>query len=217
MNPAKAIAIIIASYPNTKLDAGNVSAYNQWLKQIPETELEAAIMQAMIKSPNFPPTGPGIVACWQSTRTETQVLDATLEWTKCLTHAERYGEIVYPSDPKLYLSDAGEYALRLIGGRSGILNTKDQDTHWAQRNFIEAWNKFSEAEKSGHALSQGETRQLLGLVDAERKKELPAADTLEPSAIAGADEIVSALREAVVVPKPKQDVVVDGWHVLQDE
>ena len=91
-------------------------------------------------------------------------LQVESEWEAILRHVERCGELVYLSDPPLVLVAAGEYALKNIGWRRGLLDAIDKgNIHFAHKNFVENFVRFQETDGL-KALPQPEALKLLGKV-----------------------------------------------------
>ncbi len=170
-----------------------IEAYLTTLQRLPEDSIDQAFSKAMMDSPNFMPTAPAILAAHNAVNVKVESMDADVEFNRALAHCERYGAEMFGGEPPLQLSAAGAFALRSVGWRSGVMGTKDEDTHWLKKNFIAAYEKFKEAERDGHALSQGETLKLLEMVKAELPQ-LPAGKQSDRGSLVGTSEIVSTLK-----------------------
>jgi hypothetical protein len=223
MSPGQAIAIIASTYV-LDLPESSIDAWVMWLRKIPENELADAVERACESSTRATgPTAPEIVAFWKSKAKTVESLDADMEFNRALQHCERYGAELFGGEPSLQLSAAGAFALRSVGWRSGVMGTKDENTHWLKKNWNTAYERFKEAERDGHALSQGETLKLLEMVKAELPQ-LPAA-TEDLNAIVGVGEIVSTLRSVAEEgnrkfherPQMTDDRIADRLQHLKDD
>lgn len=181
MNIAKAVALLIASYPNVKMELTNTEAYKYWLKQIPEDQLERCLRAAMLASGNFAPTGPAIVAMYHNSKQQAVKIDAEMEWQKVMAHTRRY-EICGPiGSPAVELSPQGMRAYRVIGGFEAVCSQMQDGAQWLdkmRRTFVDAWEQGNEYPQ----LTAAETRGMLAIADHQRNtegdpKELVPVDT----------------------------------------
>jgi hypothetical protein len=158
-----------------------IQLFREFLKDLTPAEMKEAVSHAILNC-KFMPTIAELRSfagrsAAQQKQLETAVgsVAAEREWEAVLAHVNRYGGTVYPGDPKLLLSAAGEYAFRQIGWRDGLLNTAPEDLHWAHKEFVAAYTMHGE---TGGLLapSREEARRLLASLHGERK-ELPGRAT----------------------------------------
>lgn len=196
MTPNQATALISGTY-SLNLSPATLIVWRGWFSQIPESELDSCLQKACEECTRANgPTPPEVVGIWKKRQAANQGMDADVEFNRALAHCERYGAEMFGGEPALQLSAAGAFALRSVGWRAGVMGTKEENTHWLKKNWIEAFNKYKEAERDGHALSEGETRKLLEMVKAVMPQ-LPAAaqPSHDRNEVAGVGEIVSTLRD----------------------
>lgn len=166
------IAHLAAAYPAAKLTTENVRAYCDWLKEIPDADLESAVRKAAGESPGFFPPAPLVVKCWKDQVRALDNLQAEREWDVILRHIHDFGAVCYPSDRKLSISARAEYALRQSCGadwRQAIGAANDERLHWLRANFLENYNRHAETDGL-LAPSRDEARALLDRAMKARKQ-----------------------------------------------
>lgn len=171
----KWLSFLKANYPSATLTEDNVRAYLQWLRDIPEGEMENVLRTAMKESPDFIPPAPKIGAIYDQKARDRDRLDGDREWDKILAHVQNYGAVCYPSDPLLALDARSEYALRIVGGsdwRQAIAGADAERLHWLHENFVTAYNRH--ADTAGlMAPSRDEARKMLDSVLEFKKLDEP--------------------------------------------
>lgn len=176
-------------------------AYMSVCNVIAEADIEAAFSKAMLESPKFIPTAPAIVCAARCLGESTERFDSSEEYLKAIQHVERWGIELYGGEPPLRLSEAGEFAFRILGGRRGIGMTKESDQRWLASKWAESYAHHKDAEKEGHRLTEGEAREVLQLVRGENVKQLPAGshgEEMIPSlTLAGILELSGGPRETI--------------------
>lgn len=156
---------LFASYPNTQITDASVAAYLDMLQVIPAGEVEAAVQQAMIESPQFLPPAPAIVAQWRKLTTP-EAPTAGEAWgsvEKALRHVGSWGK------PKF--NDPTTARVVEMMGWLNLCQSENLDTIRAQ--FRDMYNQLSAREQAHQRLlpaarqlaeGRGALRQIGGAV-----------------------------------------------------
>lgn len=204
-----AIQFIDASFPGYGLSGKppEVAAYKIWLKQIPESDLERCVVEAIRANAPYPnpPNGPAIERVYLLSKKTAVNLTAEGEWQKVEKYARRHWVAGYVGAPPLQITPEGHHALRIIGGIGAVgetLENAPQFTAKLHDEFIENYEK-----SATHPQLTGDLRNLLAAAEeakleiesgADPKEEVPfvkkSARDLE---IVDQSEIASTLRSAV--------------------
>lgn len=161
-----------------------IEAYRVGLSDLTPEQLHVACSKALAEITDFMPTVGKIRSYVDDKQKQTDNLAAEQEWDRIVKHIYRFGAQVFPSDTPLALTPAGEYALRQVGWRAGVMDAlaseDSKKLHFAKQNFVKAHSYH--AETGGlQALSRGEAREMLESarkqVESARPKLLPAKET----------------------------------------
>lgn len=164
---------ILAANFNRDLSELQLMAYREALKDLTPEQAHQACSRALLECKFMPPVAElrEFASMGQKAATNRVTMAAETEWEAIDKHVARYGGTVYPSDPPLALTAAGEYAFRRIGWRLAVADAGPGDLHWLHKNFVEAYVLYADTDGL-KALPQNEARRLLdGL-----RKALPAGE-----------------------------------------
>ncbi len=151
MQPLEEWLMVLSENCSKELTDFQVENYRRGLQDLTVEEVHYACRRAWLewKFLTLPPVAvlrefAGRHAQQEPKNADRITLAAETEWEAIITHVREHGATVYPSDPPLALTAAGEYAFRRIGWRQAISEAATSDLHWLHKNFIEAFKLHAE-------------------------------------------------------------------------
>ena len=123
----------LAGYYNRELSP---LVYKAWFKFVGEkltTEQFTAAVEQAVCYKSFMPTPEELLKLAVGNSEEI----ALEEWEKCLDAAIRGNSAIVS-----YLSPAGQFALRTIGGLRRLAQAEEKDNHWIRKEFMQSWGQM---------------------------------------------------------------------------
>lgn len=181
-----------------------VAAYAGVLDGLTPQQLDAACRLAT-RACKFFPTPADVFTHVQRADAAGLDLEADEAWNRVLDYVrEWYGNRRAPALPERI-----QYAARVAGGLGRIESCPTSELQWVRKQFVEAFKRFDELERSGMMLTRGEAKRLLANLrhrPGPHALPAPAAEHDEPNPEVGLTAARDAFAEAAKhLPEPKPE------------
>lgn len=160
---------VLAANFRVELTPLQAAAYREGLKDLTQTQIQAICSRALTEIPDFMPTVGKLKGFLRAGQQDAERLMAEQEWARLDVRTSGLGAMYVFGGHKINdrLHDAGQYALRIIGGVRAIESCAPNFLFALRKNFLEAYQRYQETgglkalpRAEATALLAGAARQL---------------------------------------------------------